>query len=82
VEGGAHRRASAGGDGGRDGAALSCARVNAREDGVRGARKGVGAPRLGPPGYQLLRMQHRQGARAARVHRRSVAAVARPPGPP
>jgi hypothetical protein len=65
VEGGAHRRASTGGDGGRGGAALSCARANAWEKGVRGARWGVGAPLLGPPGDQLLRMQHGQGARGA-----------------
>jgi hypothetical protein len=42
VDGGAHWRASAGGDGGCDGAALSCARANAREEGVRGVRRRLG----------------------------------------
>jgi hypothetical protein len=42
VDSGAHRRASAGGDDGRGGTALSCARANAREEGVRGARRRLG----------------------------------------
>jgi hypothetical protein len=35
VDNGAHRRASAGADDRRSGATLSCARANAREEGVR-----------------------------------------------
>jgi hypothetical protein len=42
VDSGAHRRASAGGDDGHGGAALSCARANAREEGVHGTRRRLG----------------------------------------
>jgi hypothetical protein len=42
VDSGAHRRASAGGDSERVGAALSCARANAREEGVGGVRRRLG----------------------------------------
>jgi hypothetical protein len=39
VDGGAHQRASAGGDGRSGGVPLSCAQANAREEGVCGARR-------------------------------------------
>jgi hypothetical protein len=42
VDSGVHQRASAGGDGGRGEAALSCARANAREEGVHGERRRLG----------------------------------------
>jgi hypothetical protein len=70
VDSGAHRRASAGGDSGRVGAALSCARANAREEGVGGVRRRLGTS-LGPAGWPAA-------AHAARARRaRNVCAPAR-----
>jgi hypothetical protein len=79
VDSGAHQRATTGGDGGRGGVALSCARANARWEECVGRRAGLLArmharwlARLGPGVLREARGP-RDGGRTTRPSRRLCA---------
>jgi hypothetical protein len=79
VDGGAHRRATTSGDGGRGVAALSCARANAGEEQCVGRRAGLLAcmhvrwlGRLGPGALGAARGPH-DGGHTVRPGRRQRA---------
>jgi hypothetical protein len=87
VGSGAHRRAPTGGDGGRGGAALSCARANARREECVGRRLGLKAHmhvkwlgRLGPSALGAA-CGHRDGVRTARPGRQKRACGREAVGP-
>jgi hypothetical protein len=79
VDSGAHQRAPTGGDGGRRGAALSCARANVRREECVGRRAGLKAcmharwlGRLWPGALGAAR-GHRDGVSTVRASRRQRA---------
>jgi hypothetical protein len=92
VDSGVHPQAPTGGDGGREGAALSCAQANARREECVGHRAGLMARmharwlgRLGPGALGATR-GHRDGVRTVRSGRRQRGRAgarpsARPRGP-